>query len=141
MSSLIVWMGLVGSSLAVAGEYDDYAQALKAARAQGRLLVVVLQEGAQPSRATPVGRSAALLRKHFVVCRVNVNTPYGAALAKAFGCNRFPHLAVIDAREMVILHRHTGPVDTQQVQLLVARWSSAPASSRSGSASPAICFT
>ncbi len=141
MSSLIVWMGLVGSSLAAAGEYDDYAQALKAARAQGRLLVVVLQEGAQPSRATPVGRSAALLRKHFVVCRVNVNTPYGASLAKAFGRNRFPHLAVIDAREMVILHRHTGPVDAQQVQLLVARWSSAPASSRSGSASPAICFT
>ncbi len=140
MNGLILGCTLMALAAGSPSEFSDYGKALEAARRQEKLLVVVLYQGSQ-ARAIPVGQSASLLRQHFVVCRIDVETPSGAQLAKAFRRSRFPHVAVIDAREMVILQRHAGPLDTRTVHGLVARWAASTLSSGPVTSGPAICFT
>jgi len=95
----------------------------------------VLYQGSRVNPVTPVGRSAEWLRNHFVLCRINVETPYGAQLAQAFRRDRFPHLAVIDAHRMVILQRHEGDLNQQVARQLLVRWAGAATASTSSAAS------
>ncbi len=141
MNALVLWCTLSLLSAGASGEYDDYGEALQAARRQGRPLIVVLYRRSEAKTAVPVGESLGRLRRRFVICRVNVETPSGAQLARAFRRDRFPHVAVIDARQMVILQRHAGPLDVRTAQQLLARWSPAATASEPVSSGSVICFT
>jgi hypothetical protein len=89
---------------------DDYGAALEAARAARQPLLVVLDDSA-PSDETlrPVSnRGVAPLLKPFVLCRIDVSTPYGQQVAAAFRAKSFPNFAVIDKTGSRILARHQG---------------------------------
>ncbi|MBW3597753.1 MAG: hypothetical protein KY475_10815 [Planctomycetes bacterium] len=89
---------------------DNYGQALQTARAARKPLLVVL-DTAPPSDErvrSAAHRAADPLLRPYVLCRIDVSTPYGKKMAAAFQAKSFPYTAVIDNTGSVILARRQG---------------------------------
>jgi hypothetical protein len=100
------------ATLAAPGQdwMTDYGQALEAARAARKPLLIVLDNSTPAEEnAKPVAhRGVTPLLASYVLCRIDVSTPYGEKVAAAFHAQSFPQTAVIDNRGSVILARRQG---------------------------------
>jgi hypothetical protein len=98
--------------------YSDYGVALQQARAAGKPLLVVLDSPAQSAaQLKPVSNAEsddAALLAHYVLCRVDVSTRYGQAVAAAFQATSFPHLAIIDRAGRYKVYKYTGQMTREQ---------------------------
>ena len=108
----------------------DYGQAIKVTRLEQRPLLLMLDN---PSRREWRVRRAKLwgdetqaeLLKHYTLCYVDVTTPYGRRVAKAFQVSELPQTTIIDTTGSSIIFQHTGHMNTID-------WVSALVSHRSG---------
>lgn len=89
-----------------------YGEALAAAKLAQQPLVVVLEDASNPGRqlsqVQESDESQKQLLKPYVLCRVDVSTPYGKQVASAFKATSFPHTAVIDKTAKYIIYRKRG---------------------------------
>jgi hypothetical protein len=119
------------------GWLADYGQALKAAQAARSPLLVVLHNPDDRShQATGGGQVAPASaqmqrapspdpRRNYVLCAIDVATPYGQQMAKAFKATRFPHNVIIDRTASVQIYKKTG-------KLTAAQWVAALDAHRDG---------
>jgi hypothetical protein len=101
---------------------SDYGKALSATRAGNSPLLVVLDEPtSQDARIEPAllsedsvrGKEFNLL-KPYRLCHVDVTTKYGQKVAKAFGANRFPHVAIIDKSGSLLIFNRSGKINATE---------------------------
>jgi hypothetical protein len=97
----------------------DYGVALRQARLEGVPLLVVLDNPQQPRLrveqvALTRGASDAALLEPYKLCHVDVRTPYGQAVARAFQATEFPRTVIIDNTASVQLFRKTGQFTASQ---------------------------
>jgi hypothetical protein len=122
----------------------DYGEALQVARAARRPLLVVLDHAPPSDKMRPAShRAVAPLLESYVLCRVEVSTPYGKKVADAFRATVFPYAAVIDNTGSRILARRQGELtEASWTTLLTRRQSSRPPVVSSPVFSmPQPCFT
>lgn len=97
---------------------DHYANAKTQAAAEHRPLLVVLENSADPagrfdqSALVDEGREVELL-KHYRLCRMDINTPYGKRVAEAFGAKQFPFTAITDNSAQYITFRSAGAMSAE----------------------------
>ena len=110
----------------------SYTKALAETRTGNSPLLVVLESPSSKdgrvdaklmSENTVKGKEYELLRP-YRLCRVDVTTPYGRKVAKAFGANRFPHVAIIDKTGSLVLYRKTGKIDAADWEATLTRYKS-----------------
>jgi hypothetical protein len=107
-------LAVLGTSQAVSGEkwLDDYGAALKQAKEQQKPLLVIIDRPADSAaRISQISHSEAKPAddlKNYVLCRIDGDTEYGKAVAKAFQANTLPHTAVIDKTGAKILFTKAG---------------------------------
>ena len=91
---------------------DDYGAALKQAKEQRKPLLIVID---RPNDA--VGRISQISHsespsgsdlKNYVLCRVDADSKYGQAVAKAFETTALPFTAVIDNAGQYVLFEKSG---------------------------------
>jgi len=91
---------------------SDYGEALTQARESGKPLLIVIDRPANAARVEHVSHSASGQSseslKHYILCRVDADTAYGQAVAKAFGTSSVPYTAIIDKRGEKILFTRAG---------------------------------
>ncbi|QDU91506.1 hypothetical protein Pla175_49350 [Pirellulimonas nuda] len=119
---------LAASSPSVKWE-ADYGKALKQTRTEEArpLLVVLDKPSADAGRLDPKlldGAAASanrlsLLMK-YELCHIDVTTEYGQEVAKAFGADAFPFVAVIDKSGKVVLHRQSGTMAGESWDAMLA---------------------
>ena len=100
---------------------DNYGDALQAARAAERPLLVVLEDSDHDLKALD-GNQADL--EHYVVCRIDATTSYGTRVAQAFKTSSFPYAAVIDKTGRKILDRKSGSISEDALQNMLASYRS-----------------
>ncbi len=142
MTSLIFSMAVAASMMAAASpapQWDaDYGRALLLARTTQRPLLVVLdkpQVASERSIQVSLTKDAtqAALLAHYELCHIDVTTPYGAKVAKAFGAKQFPYVAITDKTVAAIVYRNAGP-------LTIADWVTTLDAHKGGN-NPQACFT
>jgi hypothetical protein len=103
---------------------DNYGEALETARTARKPLLVVLDvsTSADESLRPVAHRSVAPLLKSYVLCRVDVSTPYGEKVAAAFEAKSFPYVAVIDNRGSKILARRQGELSQSEWSTLLTNY-------------------
>ncbi len=105
---------------------SDYGVALKAAREQGRpLLIVIDRPGDAVGRISQISHSEAGPAddlKHYVLCRVDADTAYGKAVVKAFEAASLPHTAIIDKAGEYILFAKAGQFSSQEWTTTLAKY-------------------
>ena len=103
----------------------DYAKAFQVAQQTRRPLLVVLE---RPAEVRHQVRQASFtvdptmneLLKPYVLCRVDVTTPYGREVAKAFSAKEFPLTAITDRTVTTLVFKKVGSFSTQEwVQTLI----------------------
>jgi hypothetical protein len=118
---------------------SDYGQALRQARAAESPLLVVLHNpndtthrlDAAPASVNPASGPApavpiaSRLLRNYVLCDVDVSTPYGRRVAGSFKATRFPHTVIIDRTASVQIFRKTG-------RLTASEWTATLNQHRSG---------
>lgn len=92
---------------------NDYAQALEAARASQKPLLVVLHKPDEPKQAIQqVGFSddseQAALLKNYELCQIDVSTADGQAVAKAFGAKSYPYTVITNKTAKKVIFRKAG---------------------------------
>lgn len=119
---------------------SDYGAALKAAKAEGKPLVVVIENPSdravrfEEASLTAEQPSSQLLAR-YILCRVDASTAYGQAVAKAFRATSLPLTSIIDKTAAVQIFVQQGP-------LSAAQWRAALATHQSGAKpEPVICST
>jgi hypothetical protein len=121
---------LAASTFAVTPEkatwQADYGKALAATKNDQRPLLVVLDNQADSNTAeskllTPEGEQAQVL-KAYRVCRVDIASDYGKAVAKAFGAKQFPYTAIIDKTGSKVLFQKAGQMTGQDFQATLAKY-------------------
>lgn len=135
-----------GIAAEVSGNYGD---ALRAAKAAGQPLLVVLDKTPRAETITRLAGHAgdkleSELLDSYQLCHIDVTSQYGQRVADAFAANRFPQLAIIDRTASVILYRHTGPMAASQLVATLAAYRSGKRPGASGgqrSRDDANCFT
>ncbi len=124
----VLGTGQVAASDETAGAkwLSDYGVALKAAREQGKPLLIVID---RPEDA--VGRVSQISHsetkpvddlKHYVLCRVDADTAYGKAVAEAFDAASLPHTAVIDKAGQYVLFSKEGQFSSQEWTATLAKY-------------------
>jgi hypothetical protein len=103
-----------------AGEWSsDYGACLKRAATEQRPLLVVLERRESVALPTaggppPGGPVSGELLGHYVLCRVDVSTAYGAAVADAFHANQFPLTVIIDRTAKRQIYRRAGALSADE---------------------------
>ena len=143
MNGLATWMlslSLLAASANANVWMSDYGAALKAAKAERKPLVVVIEN---PSQRAVHFEEASLASQHttsqllakYKLCRIDATTPYGQAVAKAFRAKSLPLTSIIDKTGSVQIFAKSGP-------LSAAQWQAALAAHQSGAQpEPVICST
>ncbi len=91
----------------------DYAQALAAAKADNKPLLVVLHKPDQPEQSiqqvsyVPTPEQDAVTGNYHL-CKIDVSSPTGKAVADAFKATSFPQTVITDKRAEKIILRKTG---------------------------------
>lgn len=131
----------------------DYGVALRQARLEGVPLLVILEDLDETrGRVLPVASrrdsDQAELLQNYKLCRIDVGTDYGKAVAKVFKVATFPHTVIIDKTASVQIFRKSGPFAAGELTAVLVRYQSGnrplPASwtfPTFGQSSPANCFT
>jgi len=100
-----------------------YSQALTAARADRKPLLVVLHDPhtARDSlqQISYSQMEASPLLQHYHLCRIDVSTAYGKRVARVFGARSFPYTVITDRDvEKIIFRRAGGFTDAQWTETL-----------------------
>lgn len=115
---------------AMAGRLEwthDYGAALKAAKAESKPLLVVIENPADRAvriDEVSLGEKQAtdqLLAK-YELCRVDVTTPYGQAVAKAFRTASFPTTVIIDKTASVQIFSHVGSFTSDEFRATLFKY-------------------
>lgn len=128
-ASLLVSAAL-GAAPSDAQWNNDYGQALEAARASNKPLLVVLHNPSEPKQAVQQvafsddSEQAALL-KNYELCQVDVGTPAGEAVAQAFGAKSYPYTVITNKTAKKVIFRKAGAFSDGQ-------WSTTLADYRQG---------
>ncbi len=108
---------------------SDYGQALNQTRSTGKkpLLVILENEGSekkveQVSHNDSLGLSSNLL-DDYTVCRVDVGSEYGQAVAKSFKATSFPHTVVIDRHGKYQVFKKTGEFTSPEWNSMLVKYS------------------
>lgn len=125
---------------------DDYGAALEAARRDQMPLLVVLDHPAQRAahfESVSVGERPAAdpLLARYKLCRVDVATPYGQAVAKAFRASKFPTTVIIDKTARVQLFARTGTLGNEVLRATLAKYQTGDRRLLAAIREPAACFT
>lgn len=143
MIELTSWAWSLALLAASAGANDwmsDYGVALKAAKAERKPLLVVIED---PAKRTVKFEEASLadqranqqLLSKYKLCRIDATTAYGAAVARAFRAQALPFTSIIDKTGSVQIFVKAGPLSEMQ-------WRAALAQHQSGAKpEPVICST
>ncbi len=117
MCSVLISVALSANLLAAmpanASWSDNYGYSLKMSVAVNRPLLIVLdkpeeeKQRVKPVRFTLDPTEARLLGP-YELCHVDVTSPYGKRLAKAFGAKKFPYTAIVDKRGEAIIYQKSG---------------------------------
>jgi len=129
---------------------NDYGAALKAARAERKPLLVVLENPSARAVQIDAGWTDAVrigqislvdpqpakeLLSKYKLCRIDASTPYGQAVAKAFRTASFPTTSIIDRTGSVQIFVKSG-------RLSDGEWRAALAKHQTGARpQPVICST
>lgn len=95
----------------------DYGAALQVARAEGRPLLVVIEDAERGVRADVIKLSSAAddaLLAPYVLCRVDAGTAYGQKVAAAFKADRTPHLVITDRGARRQIFQRTGRMSSTE---------------------------
>lgn len=111
---------------AVSSWHADYGVALAETKQQHRPLLVVIEDGTQAELqleqvAFDSEWNSGADLKNYILCRVDVSTPYGKRVAEAFHATSFPHTAIIDGFGRRILYSHNGQIPTKVWQATLNR--------------------
>ncbi|HVA50348.1 MAG TPA: hypothetical protein VNH11_28595 [Pirellulales bacterium] len=125
---------------------NDYGAALQAARrAQMPLLVVLDQPAQRAVHFDAVGlddrQATHRLLARYKLCRVDVATPYGQAVAKAFRASEFPTTVIIDKTAQVQLFATTGTLGNGDLRAVLAKYQTGERHLVEILREPAACFT
>jgi hypothetical protein len=98
---------------------SHYGDAKKAAQASGRPLLVVLDNPDQKDAAfddqTLTGKDHQVeLMKNYLLCRVDVSTPYGKRVAAALRAEQFPYTVITDKTATFITFRQGGKMSSEE---------------------------
>jgi hypothetical protein len=144
-ASLMVASGVVGGSPELAW-HDDYAVALREARAADRPLLIVLERRERATRSVGTASYRGELTQqellaNYELCHIDVSTDYGKTIAAAFNATEFPYTAITDRNVKLLIYRKAGRLSTDE-------WNATLAAYRNGEQPPAepqprtrICFT
>jgi hypothetical protein len=105
----------------------DYGVALRQARLERLPLLVVLEnpdlDGGRITQIkhTAEGEQDSLLAR-YKLCRIDVSSEYGHAVAKAFKVSQFPYTAIIDNTGSVQIFRKTGAFSAGQWSATLVRY-------------------
>lgn len=113
-----VFASLLVSALLTSAPADDrwtsdYGQALEAARSSNKPLLVVLHKPSEPKQAiqqvafSDDSEQAALLA-NYELCQIDVATPAGEAVAKAFGAKSYPYTVITNKTANKVIFRKAG---------------------------------
>lgn len=140
LATFLATLTLLAATASANEWMSDYGAALKAARAEGKPLVVVIENPADRAvrfeevSLTPQQSSSQLLAR-YKLCRVDASTTYGQAVAKAFRATSLPLTSIIDKTGSVQIFVKQGPLSTDE-------WRAALATHQSGARpEPVICST
>lgn len=105
---------------------DDYAVALAATKKTQRPLLIVIDDARRKDWRLELVSSKAdqdpsALLSQFELCRIDVATEYGQAVAESFKVQEYPFAAIIDRTGSVILHKESGPTTAQEWSAVLAR--------------------
>ncbi|HQU42857.1 MAG TPA: hypothetical protein PK867_08590 [Pirellulales bacterium] len=125
---------------------NDYGEALEAARRAQMPLLVVLDHPARRAahfdRVSLDDRPATdRLLGRYKLCRVDVATPYGQAVAKAFRASEFPTTVIIDKTARVQIFVRTGTLGTDDLRAALAKYQTGERQLIETRREPAACFT
>ncbi|MCA9266942.1 MAG: thioredoxin family protein [Planctomycetales bacterium] len=98
---------------------SDYAQALDAARAGSKPLLVVFHQPNQPEQAIQqVGytqdNSATAMLENYELCQIDVSTENGKRVAEAFRAKSFPYTVITDKTAKRVIYRKAGAFSDSQ---------------------------
>jgi hypothetical protein len=92
--------------------HTDYAQALAAAKADSKPLLVVLHKPDQPEQSiqqvSHVEKTEQATLGNYHLCQIDVTSPTGKAVADAFKATSFPYTVITDKRADQVILRKTG---------------------------------
>ena len=124
------WMLCMAASTPTATWHSDYTEALKAAREDGKPLLVVMHNPQQvQQQLTQVSHSngeASSLLDNYHVCQIDVSTANGKRVADVFRATSFPYTVITDRQAKKIIYRKGGAFTDSQ-------WSETLADYRRGS--------
>lgn len=130
--NMVTVLSLVVGGLLAGGEYrpewlSDYGVALRQTQAEGKPLLIVLDDPADAARhveqiSYTEDRAQTELLRHYKLCRVDVSTEYGQKVAEAFGARQFPYTAIIDTEGEVQIFRKAGRFVDDEWTATLARY-------------------
>lgn len=93
----------------------NYPEALNRSHESSKPLLLVIDNPSEPNLRTehtcrPLDKMQAELLNNYERCHVDVTTNHGKQVAKAFGVQRFPFVAIIDTTASRVLYRKTGKI-------------------------------
>lgn len=108
---LATWMlaAALGAAPQQGGWQDNYSDALLAARADRKPLLVVLDKPGQPQQAmqqvSHARAESSTLLENYHLCHIDVSTEYGRRVAGVFGAKSFPYTVITDRPAKKIIFR------------------------------------
>jgi hypothetical protein len=122
----------------------DYGQALAAAKASGRpLLITFDQEIASKPQILPASFSGDSTQKallgRYELCHIDTSTDYGKQVASLFRAVPVPYTAIIDRSGRQIIYRKAGAFKAQGWTTTLVKYQDGHAPQ--AEARPVICFT
>jgi hypothetical protein len=126
--------------------HDDYAVALREARAAQRPLLIVLEHPEQTSqRVGPANYRAASsdrdLLANYELCRIDVSTEYGKSIAAVFKATEFPYTAITDRPVKLLIYRRSGRLSGEEWTATLAAYRFGEVAPPEPQPRPRICFT
>ena len=117
------WMLCVAASAPAATRHDDYTEALKAARADRKPLLVVLHNPQQSqqklAQASHTNGEVGSLLDNYHVCQIDVSTPNGKRVASVFRATTYPYTVITDRTAQKIIFRKSGEfTDAEWIETL-----------------------
>jgi len=134
MNAVLVFLA-VSSGLPVDAESNvnwmtDYREAYNIAKAKDRQLLVILENPSDPEdQFRPVSFSKQALEdkslEPYELCRVDITTPYGEKVAKAFSATEFPYTAITDKGASKIVFRRSGKLSDEEWKTTLVNYKNA----------------
>ena len=129
LAACVVWTAGSAMGAEPTTFYSDYGQALKLTReTKDKPLLVVLENQPQKQQVEQVSHKSELsadfgLLNDYTVCRVDVSSEYGQAVAKAFKAEDFPHTVVIDRSVKWQLYNKSGEFSSPEWNSMLVKYS------------------